>query len=47
MTNNEIKLMDMILKNDNPEQALIVAIKVIIDCLEQFQSSEEPSPVCC
>ena len=46
MTNNEIKLLNMIHENDNPEQALFIAIEIIISCLMQSESSEEPSPVC-
>lgn len=35
MTNNEIELLNIIRENDNPTQALITAIEIIISCLEQ------------
>lgn len=40
MTENEIKLLEMIRTNDNPEQALITAVEVIIDFLNHHESSE-------
>ena len=40
MTNNEIKLLNLIRDNDNPEQALLTAIEIIISCLEQPESFE-------
>lgn len=46
MSNNEIKLINMIRNNDNPEQALIVAIEIIISYLEQLELTEEQFPVC-
>ena len=41
MTNNEIELINMIRENDNQEQALLTATKVILDYLKQHGSSEE------
>ena len=40
MTNNEIKLLDLIRNNENPEQALVTAIQVITDYLKHCESSE-------
>ena len=40
MTNNELELLSMIRENDNPEQALIKAIEIIIKYLEQPESFE-------
>ncbi len=40
MTENEMKLLEMIRKNDNPEQALLVAVKVIADFLNRPVSSQ-------
>ena len=45
MTNNEIELLKLIRENDNPEQALVTAIEIIILCLTQPESFEEPSLV--
>ncbi len=41
MTANEIKLIEMIRNNKNPEQALSLAVKIILDCLTQPESFEE------
>ena len=40
MTQNELKLLNIIRENDNPEQALITAIELIIKYLEQPESFE-------
>lgn len=45
MTDNETTLLDMIGKNDNPEQALLVAIEVITDFLNRHESTELKSSV--
>ena len=45
LTNNEIELINMIRENDNPEQALLTATKVILDYLKQHGSSEEQAAV--
>jgi hypothetical protein len=45
MTENQIKLIKLILENDNPEQALKVAA-AIIDSLTQQETSEERIPAC-
>lgn len=45
MTENEMKLLEMIRKNNNPEQALLTAVKVIVDYLNRHGSSESISSV--
>ena len=40
MTENELKLLSIIRENENPEQALITAIELIIKYLEQPESFE-------
>ena len=45
MTENETTLLDMIRSNDNPEQALLVAIEVIVDFLNHHESTELKSSV--
>ena len=47
MTNNEIELLNLIRENDNPEQALVIAIKIIISYLTQPESFELSSVVDC
>lgn len=42
MTENEIKLLNIIRSHKHPEQALITAIETILYYLEQFQSFEAP-----
>ena len=46
MTDNELKLIELIRENDNPEEAIITAVDIITSFLEQLQSSEEPSVAC-
>ena len=46
MTANELKLIDLIRNHPDAEKAFDIALKIIIEHLEQAQSSEEPSPVC-
>ena len=41
-TNQEI-LLSLIRENDNPEQALKIAVEIITSFLEQCESSQEPS----
>lgn len=45
MTEKEIRLINIINENDNREQALKVAIEIILNFLEQPKSSEEQVPV--
>lgn len=40
MTENELRLLKLIRENDNPEQALITAIEILISCLTQPESFE-------
>ena len=40
MTANEIKLLDLIENNDNPEQALLIAVGIITDHLKRCELSE-------
>lgn len=39
MSNNEIKLMNIIRENDNPEQAVLIAIKVFSAFVEQLEAT--------
>lgn len=34
MTQNEIELLNIVRENDNPTQAIITVIEIIISCLE-------------
>ena len=44
MTENEIKLIEMIRDNKNPAQAFITAMEIILSCLKLLEPSElEPS----
>ena len=45
MTEKEMKLINIIREQDNPEQALTLAIEIILNYLEQQRSSEEQAPV--
>ena len=46
MSENEIALFNMIYENDNPEDAVLVAIKVFAAFLEQLGAAPGPQPVC-
>ena len=46
MTANEIELINLIRENDNPEQALTVAVEVILTYLKQHESSEVQAAAC-
>ena len=46
MTANEIELINLIRENDNPEQALTVAVEVILTYLKQHESSEGQVAAC-
>ncbi len=39
MSNNEIELINIIRENDNPEQGLLIAIKVFSAFLEQLEAT--------
>jgi hypothetical protein len=46
MTENEIELIRIIRENDNPDQALKMAVTIILDFLKQHESYEVPETVC-
>ena len=46
MTANEIELINLIRENDNPEQALTVAVETILIYLKQHESSEGQAAAC-
>ena len=46
MNENEIALFNMIYENDNPDQAILVAIKVFAAFLEQPGAAPGPQSVC-
>jgi hypothetical protein len=46
MTENEIKLIEMIRNHNDPEKALITAVEIILRYLSQPESFEEPSSAC-
>ena len=46
MTENEIKLIEMIRNHNDPEKALITAVEIILRYLEPPKSFEEPSSAC-
>ena len=43
MPSNNEKLMQIIRENDNPEQAILVAVEIITSFLGQSVSYQEPS----
>lgn len=43
MSNNEMELIEMIHKNDNPGHAMMIATEIIIAFLKQHGSFEAPS----
>ena len=46
MSNNTVKLLKLILENDNPEQAVLTFANVISDYLKQLEKHQEESPAC-
>ena len=44
MSTNEKKLLNLINKNENPEQAICIAIETISSFLGRYESYQEPSP---
>lgn len=46
MTTNEIEMINIIRESKNPEQALLIAINVISEFLEQLQEVPKPRAVC-
>ena len=45
MTDNELKLLELIRENDNPKEAIITAVSIITSFLEQEKSSVVQAPV--
>lgn len=45
MTNNTKELINIILENDNPEQAVLTVANVIFDFLKQYELPQEETPV--
>jgi hypothetical protein len=45
VTENEIKLINIVRERENPVQALIIAINVIVSYLVQHESYPKPLPV--
>jgi hypothetical protein len=46
LSKNEIALFEIVNENDNPEQAVLTAIKVFAAFLEQLEADPEPLAVC-
>lgn len=46
MTENEIKLIELIRENDNPEEAIVTAVNTILSFLEQQKSFGVQAPAC-
>lgn len=46
MNENEMNLIGLIRESDDPEKALVTAVEVITDFLEQFRSSAAPAAAC-
>ena len=43
MSENEKELLSIIRENDNPEQAMLVAVEIILGYLKRHESSGSPS----
>ena len=46
MTENENELLSIIRNHNNPEQAIDIAVQIILAFLEQDESSQERPPAC-
>jgi hypothetical protein len=46
MTENELKLIELIRENDNPDEAIVTAVNIITSFLEQPQSFEVQALAC-
>ena len=46
MTDNELKLIELIRKNDNPEEAITTAVNIVTSFLELHESYQEASVAC-
>lgn len=45
MTENERELINLIRENDNPQQALAIAMELMIDFLEKYGAPQDTSSV--
>lgn len=45
MTENKMKLLEMVCNTPDPGKSVEIAIKTILEFLEQHESSQEPSSV--
>ena len=46
MTDIKMELIKLILENDNPDQALLLANAIILDALKQLEAPEEQAAAC-
>lgn len=46
MTETKMELIKLILENDNPDQAVLIANAIILDLLKQTESLEEQTAAC-
>ena len=46
MTANEMELIKLIRENDNPQQALMAAVVIVLGYLKQHESFEGQAAVC-
>ena len=46
MTDNENTLIQLIRENDNPDEAIVTAVNIILSFLEPHESSLKPSFAC-
>lgn len=46
MTDNEMKLIELIRENDNQEEAIVTAVNTILSFLTQHESFEAQAPAC-
>ena len=46
MTDNELKLIELIRDHNNPEEAIVTAVNIITSFLEQPQSFEVQAAAC-
>ena len=46
MTDIKMELIKLILENDNPDQAVLIANAIILDILKQNESPEEQTVAC-
>lgn len=44
MTEKELRLIELIRENDNPEEAILTAVSIITSFLEQHESSQVSCP---